>query len=141
MKTLQELVLALVAVGILLTAPGLRAADLTPEQAKAIAVEAYVYTYPLVTMDVTRRVMSNVPAGVKAGIGPMGMFHHVRTYPPVEFRDVVRPNFDTLYSVAWLDLTREPMVVSVPDSGGRSPGARHRKSSGGGRTVQKGAKP
>jgi len=101
------------------SAPFVGAADLTPAQAKAIAVEAYLYTYSLASMDVTRRVMTNVPAGVKPGIGPMGMFNHMRTYPPADFRDVVRPNFDTLYSVAWLDLTKEPMVVSVPDSGGR----------------------
>lgn len=119
MKKIQTLVLAAVAVGILTTGPGVWAADLSPDEAKIMAVEAYIYTYPLVTMDVTRRVMSNVPAGVKTGAGPMGMFHHFRTYPTAEFRDVVRPNFDTLYSVAWLDMTREPMVVSVPDSGGR----------------------
>ena len=95
------------------------AADLTPAQAKAIAVEAYVYTYPLVMMDMTRRLMTNVPPGVKPGLGPANVFHHFRTYPPADFREVVRPNFDTLYSSAWLDLTKEPMVVSVPDSGGR----------------------
>ena len=82
-------------------------------------MEAYVYFYPLVTMDVTRRVMTNVPAGAKAGLGPMGTFQHMRTFPSAEFREVVRPNFDTLYSVAWLDLTKEPMIITVPDTAGR----------------------
>jgi hypothetical protein len=49
----------------------------------------------------------------------MNTFVHVRTFPPANFRDVVRPNFDTLYSVAWLDLRKEPMVIEVPDTFGR----------------------
>jgi Protein of unknown function (DUF1254) len=40
-------------------------------------------------------------------------------YPPANFKGVVRPNFDTLYSVAYLDMTKEPVVVSVPDTNGR----------------------
>ena len=108
----------LLAIG-LLAAQGAHAAQLTPEVARALAVEAYLYVYPLVTMDVTRRVMTNVPPGKKPGAGPAGTWQHMRTFPPVEFKEVVRPNFDTLYSIAWLDLSKEPMVVSIPDSGGR----------------------
>jgi hypothetical protein len=84
-----------------------------------IAVEAYIYFYPLVIMDTTRRVTTNLPDGVKPGLGPMNDFHHFREYPTAEFRAVVRPNFDTLYSSAWLDLTKEPLIISVPDTQGR----------------------
>ncbi len=84
-----------------------------------IGLELYTYLYPLVTMEVTRRQMTNAPLGAVTGRGPMNTFVHVREYPPVEFRDVVRPNFDTLYSVAWLDLSEEPLVVSAPDTDGR----------------------
>ena len=84
-----------------------------------IGIEAYVYFYSIITMDVTRRVLTNVPAGVKEGLGPTNAFHHFRAFPTVEFRDVVRPNFDTLYSTAWLDLTKEPLIVSAADTQGR----------------------
>lgn len=89
------------------------------EEARQIAVEAYLYFYPLVTMDVTRKVMTSSPAGEKPGAGPMNQFSNVRAYPTAEMRDVVRPNFDTLYSVAWLDLTKEPLILSAPDTHGR----------------------
>jgi hypothetical protein len=92
---------------------------LTEDQARAIAVDAYVYFYSLLTMDVTRKQMTNVPPGKIPGFGPMGMFINVPTYPPADMKAVVRPNFDTLYSIAWLDLTKEPSVVSVPDTNGR----------------------
>lgn len=95
------------------------AAPASEEQAQEIAVEAYVYLYPLVMMDVTRRVTTNVEPGAKSIAGPMNTFAHAREYPPADFRDVVRPNFDTLYSSGWLDLTREPMIVSAPNTDGR----------------------
>lgn len=77
-----------------------------------VAVDAYVYLYPLVTMELTRRQMTNVvePSGTH---GPMNAFAHVRQFPGADFREVVRPNFDTLYSLAWLDLSEGPVVVSV----------------------------
>lgn len=89
------------------------------DSVQELAVEAYAFAYPLVLMDVTRRQMTNVRPGERAGRGPMDSFTHVRTYPAADFRDVVRPNFDTLYSMAWLDLRSEPRIITAPDTGGR----------------------
>jgi len=60
----------------------------------AIGVDAYIYGYPLVTMEMTRRVMTNVPKpeGTRA---PMGQFMRVREYPDAAYRDVTAPNADT----------------------------------------------
>jgi len=63
-------------------------------------------------MDVTRRVTS--------GHGPpVNTFDHMRSFPDYTFTDVASPNADTLYSLAWLDLRAEPIVLSIPDLGGR----------------------
>ena len=97
-----------------------RAAEATTEQdAHAIGVDAYVYLYPLVTMEVTRRQLTNVEPDKVPLRNPMNMFANVAAYPSADTRVVVRPNFDTLYSSSWLDLTQEPMIVSVPDTHGR----------------------
>ncbi len=88
------------------------------EEAHAIGVDAYSYFYPLITMDLTRLQLTNVRE-VGGLEGPMNVFVNVRQYPSAAMKAVVRPNFDTLYSSAWLDLTKEPMVVSVPDTHGR----------------------
>jgi hypothetical protein len=101
------------------TTDPIAAATVDEQTARAIAVEAYVYLYPLVLMDVTRRQMTNVEPGKSLGRGPMSSFIHVREFPPADFKDVVRANFDTLYSVGWLDLTAGPMVVSAADTQGR----------------------
>src|SRR5262245_13902181 len=86
---------------------------------RTLSYEAYIYLYPLVTMGVTQRQATNVPAGERPGFGPPNQFHHIRAFPPADFRAVVRPNFDTLYSSAWLDLTHGPVRMHVPDSGDR----------------------
>jgi hypothetical protein len=86
--------------------------------AAAIALDAYIYGYPLVTMDQTRRVMTNVPAAGEKN-APMGEFANMPSYPTPAFRDVTAPNANTLYSAAWLDLTSEPYVLSLPDEHGR----------------------
>ncbi len=102
-----------------LTVPGISNAALSAQEAGEIGVNAYLYLYPLVTMDVTRRQMTNLESGKKPGYGPMNEFAHVREYPPADMKVVVRPNFDTLYSIAWLDLVKEPIILTVPDTDGR----------------------
>lgn len=89
------------------------------EGAFEIGKEAYIYFYPLILMDTTRRVMCNLPPGVKPSFGPENTFSHMRAYPDPSFKEVVKPNFDTLYSIAWLNLLTEPQIVSTPDTNGR----------------------
>ena len=82
-----------------------------------LAIEAYIFGYPLVTMEMTRRVMTNA-AKVEGLRGPMGQFASAREYPSAAFKDVTAPNADTLYSAAWLDLAKEPWILHVPDEHG-----------------------
>jgi hypothetical protein len=83
-----------------------------------VASDAYVYGYALVTMELTRRVISNVPKleGTRA---PMGTLIKLRQYPDATFRDVTAPNADTLYTTAFFDVGDEPWVLEQPDMGDR----------------------
>jgi hypothetical protein len=72
-----------------------------------VAERAYIYAYPLVLIEATR------------GSTPVNQFAHVPQFPRPDTRRIVRPNADTLYSTAWLDLSREPILIHVPDSEGR----------------------
>lgn len=89
---------------------------LTEQEAQAIALDAYIYFYPLMSMDLSRKQFTN---GTNDFKGPMNTFVNVPAYPPADFKGVVRSNFDTLYSVSWLDMTKEPVVISAPDTDGR----------------------
>jgi hypothetical protein len=83
-----------------------------------LATDAYIYGYPLVTVETTRRVLTNV-AGPEATRGPMGQIIKLRHYPDASFRDVTAPNADTLYTTAFFDVGKEPWVLGVPDMKGR----------------------
>ena len=88
---------------------------LTPKEAAAIGTEAYIYGYPLVTMEYTRRVLTNVeqPEGKRA---PMGQILRSRVYPTPADKQVTAPNADTLNIITWLDVGKEPWILSLPDA-------------------------
>ena len=91
------------------------AAPLSAAEATELGTEAYIYGYSLVTMEMTRRVMTNVgePEATRA---PMGNLLRVREYPNAEYKDVTAPNADTLYTTAWIDVGKEPWVLTLPDA-------------------------
>jgi hypothetical protein len=121
MKTIrrQNILPAWLAFAFVFTTTGTKAQDLGSAEALAIAQEAYIYFYPLVIIDVSRKHFTNIEAGKMFARGPMNTFSHARTFPPATFRGATHANFDTLYSVGWLDLAKEPVVISVPDTHGR----------------------
>jgi hypothetical protein len=107
---LVRTLLLLVAAGTLAQSPS------SEPGARQIAHEAYIFTYPLVVMDVTRRATTQGGGGY----GRMANhFAHALVFPDDRFRQVIRPNADTLYSVSWLDLSKEPVLLHVPDTKGR----------------------
>ena len=92
--------------------------DVGLKQAVSIATDAYIYGYPLVTMDMTRKRLTNVVATTDAA-APMSQMLKLRTYPSVDNHAVTAPNADTLYTLAWFDVSTEPWILTVPDMGDR----------------------
>jgi hypothetical protein len=122
MNSMKRLFATVLVTGVILSAvvsTEIRAMEkLAPADAKAIGIEAYIYGYPLVTMEITRRVMTNV-AKPEAKFAPVGQFAKIRNYPTPDDKEVTAPNADTLYTLAWLDLAKEPWILSLPDASER----------------------
>jgi hypothetical protein len=117
--TMKTRLLAALCSSMLLLEPAAQAQQkISAEDANEIAHDAFIYAYPLVLSDVTQRVGKNVaePKGVSA---PINQFGHLRAFPDPSFTIVVRPNADTLYSSLAFDVSKEPLVISIPASGGR----------------------
>jgi hypothetical protein len=119
MKTTSHQILAS-ALALLLCSPfavahAQDANKFSAQEARQIAEDVYIYGYSLITMEMTRRVMTNVREleGTRA---PMGHLIRVSEYPTAAFRDVTAPNADTLYTTAWIDVGKEPWVLSLPDA-------------------------
>ncbi|MFC1834472.1 DUF1254 domain-containing protein [Thermodesulfobacteriota bacterium] len=91
---------------------------LTPAEAKAIAKEGYLFGLPLVYIATQMDVQTNV-AKPEPGRAPVNQFSHLREFPDAANNKIVGMNVDTLYSLAFLDLSAEPIVLSVPPTGDR----------------------
>jgi hypothetical protein len=77
-----------------------------------LGAHAYIYAYPLVIMDVTR-------SNSALTLGPENQLRRVRQFPDANFKDVVRPNADTLYTSGFIDMTQGPWVFEMPANGPR----------------------
>ena len=75
-------------------------------EAILLGAEAYIFGYPLVMMDVTR-------ASSALTVGPENQLRRVRQFPDASFKDVVRPNVDTLYTTAFIDMAQGPWVFEM----------------------------
>jgi len=88
--------------------------QLGPRELAETAARGYLYGYPLVLMDESARSgQRDVPGSA------VNRLQHVRRFPGADFRAVVRPNLDTLYSLAWLDLAAGPLLLELPPIRGR----------------------
>ncbi len=83
-----------------------------------IANEAYVYGLPLVLMDITRRQQTNFDTASQKG-APMNQLSNKQEFPSWRDTGVVSPNVDTYYSIAWGDVSKEPIVLYMPNPNGR----------------------
>ena len=97
------------------TPPPAAPSMVSEDEVYEIGREAFFYLHPLVLMDLTRRVQTTAASkGEPGGAVPVNTFKHLQAFPNGDFREIVRPNFDTLYSTAWLDLSKGPVVLTVP---------------------------
>ena len=110
--TLTLLVLVVIAIiGALIVN---RTPSLHTEGAVRDAVDAYIYGYPLVTFDMARKQQTNVETPDEQH-APMNQMIKMRTYLPIDNHCCAAPNADTLYTIAWLDVYDEPLILSIPE--------------------------
>ena len=75
---------------------------------KNVTETGYLYGFSLVLMEATR----------ESQMLPSNRIVNTRSFPDPSDTNIVRPNRDTLYSIAWLDLTAGPVILSLPDTSG-----------------------
>lgn len=120
---------------LLAVAPGVRAAAPAPEPgltfvpaqgidwreeyAYTLGVQAYIYGYPWIYLSTLRWQWTNKFVNIDTAYAPINQFWHAPRLLTADWRDGGTMNNDTMYSLAWVDLRKEPMILSVPDTGDR----------------------
>ena len=79
-----------------------------------LVTQAYIYGYPMMTMDYTHKISSNVVSDNGMGKGPINQWGNMRKFPKAGFKEVVRPNLDTYYSLVYADLGKNPLYLHIP---------------------------
>lgn len=95
---------------------------LPPDEVTKKVKDAYIYAYPLPVMYFTQQAQTTAPIDptqTPSQSAPLNVFCNMTSFPNADFKTVVRPNLDTLYSSAWLDLSTGPLVMKLPDTNAR----------------------
>jgi hypothetical protein len=117
MKTIEFKTFLVGAIICTLAFTSTQAADVTPEEARVIARDAYIFAYPLAMQYHTMYVQA-IDSNSKEYVGGFGKYRHYGISTP-DNKDIVTPNNDTPYSWAHVDLRAEPWVLSLPQTDGR----------------------
>ncbi|MCL2087206.1 MAG: DUF1214 domain-containing protein [Oscillospiraceae bacterium] len=88
--------------------------EMSDEEIIETALTAYKYAIPLIMMDLTKKSTTNMNPARLAASAPLNQFFHAKTPPPAEEKTVVRLNIDTLYSLAFLRIFDEPIIMEKP---------------------------
>ena len=93
--------------------PGETSANASPQVARAIAKEAYIYAFPMAANYQTlyKQAVDTTSHDYRA---PFNTLTNASSVATPEDKFVVTPNSDTPYSYLWMDLRAEPMVVTMP---------------------------
>ena len=94
------------------------APQMSEQELRDTAIDAYVYAYPMVLMELARRQATAVQSPLD-GKAPMNQFGHKASYPDPRAGDTPWPSADALYSSLWFDVSRAPLVVNLPATGER----------------------
>ncbi len=93
--------------------------DWREDYAYTLGVQAYIFGFPYAHMPTIRWNWVARPNEGAIHYAALNHFHHTRQLTDATDRQGMSPNDDTLYSFAWVDVSREPVILSHPDMGDR----------------------